>query len=152
MEKTILVKVNGEVEKTTVDNEVIRELKKQYSNPCFNCEKGYASKCPKIASDETKSIMDFDFITDGYQIVNKQGELDELIICQCNNYELDHERVKLNTLEAMRRIQRLKESIKILYFDAIDPEEADRVQEDLFRRGQLIEYDTINNRNKVLKK
>ena len=98
-----------------------------------------------------KNISDFDFI-DGYQIVNKHRELDEIIISMCANYEVDHERVKPTTFEELERIRRLKESIKILYFAAIDPEEADRVQSDLFRRGQLIDYGSISDKDKVLKK
>lgn len=152
MIKTVFKKVNGKITREFIDEEDIKALRREHANPCSRCEFGYASRCPKIEGDPEYSIVDYNFITDGYQIYDGCNQTSELIIANCVNYQKDHPRKKPQTLDEILKLRHLQESIKILYFDAIDIEEANRIQNDLRNRGQLIDYETINDRNKVLKK
>ena len=140
MEKIILKKENGEVRIVEANTELIHSIKVGYTNPCVECKKGNAIDCPKMADGMKKNIEKYDFITDGYQINSFDGELENLVVCNCSNYEEEEERPKAKTKEEILRLKKLKENIKIMYFNACDIDEADRIQSDLMRRGLLAEY------------
>ena len=135
MRNIIIKKENGEV--SIVDkNDVkkVNEIIKNSTNPCSECIYGYASKCPKICDNVKKNIGEYDYITDGYQKYDKNGELKNFLIQKCNNFEKQTINRKNKTKEELMELKRLKESIKILYFDGIDIREADRIQYDTQKR------------------
>ena len=136
MKSIIFKKENGEVRIINANEELLHFIKSEATNPCINCEKGYVTKCQKMA-DEHKNISKYDFITDGYQINREDGELENFVVCNCTNFENDHERVKPKTKEQLIDLNRLKESIKILYFGGVDIDEANQIQRDLVNRGFL---------------
>ena len=97
MKSIVYKKENGEVRVINADLELIKSLNSDYNNPCFTCNNGYATKCPKMADRANKDIARYDFITDGYQVNNAEGELQNLVVCSCKNYEEDYPRVKATT-------------------------------------------------------
>ena len=140
MKSIVIKKENGIVTVINANEQLIKNIKVGYTNTCVECKKGNSKDCPKVAAINDKHIEKYDFITDGYQINDGEGNLENLVVYKCSNYEKQVIK-KPQTKEELQKLKRLKESIKILYFDASDIEEADRIQEDLTRRGQLFEYD-----------
>lgn len=140
MERIIIKKENGEVRLVNANEELLHSIKVGYTNPCIECKKGNVIDCKKVADGEKKHIEKYDFITDGYQINDSNGQLENLVVYKCSNYEKQEAKPKPTTKEELQELKRLKESIKILYFNAEDIDEANRIQSDLTRRGQLVEY------------
>ena len=132
MEKTILKKEDGKVRLVT--NLDLKTIKEMPRINCSLCKNGYANKCPKVADIGNKDITKYNFITDGYQINDENGDWEDLIVTECSNYDRDS-----RTQDPVRR-EYLCDSLKILVFDGIDVKEATRTQRDLFNRGQLTAY------------
>ena len=111
---------------------------------CFDCQNARACECEKIADENYKGINEYSFITDGYQIYDKNGNLKSFVVSKCNNYKEDEPRKRPTTKEELDQLRYLKESIKILYFNAENIAEANRIQTDLFNRRQLVDYDAYS--------
>ena len=140
MNYSILKKENGEVRLINIDYEELEKIKSLHVNPCATCDNAYTTKCEKIGDTSKKSIRDYDYITDGYQI-NKNGEVDNLIIFNCQNYVEDKPRKSNRCADEIKRLNELKASIKILYFDAGSIEEADEIQYNSVMNGTLTPVD-----------
>ena len=151
MKNIVFKKENGEVRIINADDELLHFIRTEVTNPCINCERGYVTKCQKMA-DEHKNISNYDFITDGYQINKENGELESLVICNCTNFENDHKRLKAKTKEQLDELKRLRESIKILYFGGVDIEEANQIQSDLINRGFLSDVENSVAHHEFMKK
>lgn len=148
MKSIVIKKENGESMIINANEEMIHSIKVGYTNPCIECKKGNPIDCPKIAARANKHIENYDFITDGYQINNSDGELENLVVYKCSNFEKQEAKPRPQTKEELQRLKQLKESLKILYFSAYDIEEADRKQAYLMKRGILTEYNPSAKRNK----
>lgn len=118
---------------------------------CFNCQNASSSLCPKV-KDRIKSRIDsYDFITEGCQEIKANGEIKNFIVTKCDNYKKDESRSI--PAEKLERLKNLKESIKILYFDGEDINEANRLQYQEYKNGNLLMSEVaIHNMNKRLKK
>ncbi len=139
MKNILIKKVNGEIEEinleTTPDGK--KEVKGKIDHLCSKCDNCYAAKCLKVFDEVKQLISEYDFITDGLQLYDKNGEMKYFYVTECDDYIEDRKRHKPSTPEEIERLRRIKESIKIAYFDAENIEEADQTQLDLFRRKQL---------------
>ena len=51
-----------------------------------NCVNATCDNCPKIRDIKKKNIEKYDFITDGYQIYDKKGELQIFTVTNCKKY------------------------------------------------------------------
>ena len=115
MEEMILKKENGQ---TTIINPTKEELKK-IKGSCHMCSQSCinacANKCSKIADIKKKSINDYDYITDGYQIYDENDDTEALIVSKCSNYEKEIRSKK--TAEQIKRLKELKESLYIYFYD-----------------------------------
>lgn len=140
MERVIIKKENGEVRIIDANINLIHSIKVDYTNPCIECKKGNTIDCPKVADGDNKSIEKYAFITDGYQINSSDGKLENLVVHKCSNYEKQETKPKAKTKEEIQKLKALKESLKMMYFDAYDIDEANRKQEYLMSRGLLVEY------------
>ena len=80
---------------------------KKFKHLCFSCANAYANKCIKIADLYDKDLCRYNFVTDGYQIVDNSvnrtfvsDDMEEsfspknkkLIITKCNNFIRDKKR------------------------------------------------------------
>lgn len=134
MKKKIIIKANGEIVQENIINKgeinSVYGLNQYKSNICGECSNCSASKCIKVEDDSIdKDIRKYDFITDGFQINDRnEGTLDNLVVEKCNNFEKDLPRKKAQTMKEIVELNRLKESIKMLYYDAGDLDEADNIQ------------------------
>lgn len=124
---------------------------KNQKNLCFNCQNATATLCPKV-KDRIKSRIDsYDFITEGIQEIKENGEMKTFIVSKCDNYKQDE--VRSTPTERLEKLKKLKESIKILYFGGEDIEEANRLQYQEYKHGNLIMNGVaLHNMNKRLKK
>ncbi len=134
MKRTILKKENGIVRIVDTNVEAVEQFIKETSNPCFECKYGYANKCPKISDEFKKNILEYDYITDGYQVYNENCDVESLVITNCTKFEKEPVRIKAKTKQEITELKALKESLKILYFGGIDIHEANTIQRDIKRR------------------
>ena len=139
MKNALLKKVNGEVEiinlETTPDGK--KEVKGKIDHLCSKCDNCYAAKCLKVFDEVKQLISEYDFITDGLQLYDSNGEMKFFYVTECDDYKEDRKRHSPSTKEEIENLKRIRESIKIAYFNAETIEEADQTQFDLFRRKQL---------------
>ena len=104
-----------------------------------NCKNARTDCCEKIEDLPKRTIDNYDFIIDGYQIIDGSGEIDTFVVSKCSNYELQHQK-KLNVQER-RKLKELKANIFMEYFDAESIEEATEIRDYLIKTGQLIVKD-----------
>jgi len=100
-----------------------------------HCVNASVLQCPKIADQVKQKIGEYDFITDGYQIFDANGKVDQFIVTGCDNYVKAEPKVL--TSEEKKRLKIAKESLRMAYFDASSLEEAYLIQADLEARGQI---------------
>lgn len=124
---------------------------KNQKHLCFSCQNATSTLCPKV-KDRIKSRIDsYDYITEGIQEIKENGEIKKFIVSKCDNYKKDE--VRSTPTERLEKLKKLKESIKILYFDGEDIEEANRLQYQEYKNGNLLMNSVaIHNMNKRLKK
>lgn len=113
--------------------DIINDKKQRHL--CFNCQNANPNCCAKVKNRIKLKIEDYPFIKKGYQEINEKGEINRFVVSQCDNYEEDKKR---NTsIERTKKLKDLKKSLKILYFDGESYEESNKIQYDLFIRGNL---------------
>ena len=156
MRNKFIVKADGQVLIKDVNaDELLKDedFKKYFpchGHLCSNCDRCYADKCSKVFDIAKKSIGKYDYISNGAQVFNNIGESVFFYVRECDNYLVDKKRHKPTTKEELENLKRMKESIKIAYFDAENIDEADQTQEDLFERKLLVKrsYDSTCRRTK----
>lgn len=99
------------------------------------CKNAHPLQCKKITDRIKSRISEYEFITDGYQEIDKAGNIDKFIVSGCKNYEKESE--KILTIEQKERAKKAKEALMLHYFDAETIEEAWVIQHDLLVRGEL---------------
>ena len=136
MKNVILKKENGVVTTMEATKEQLSDIRKigKKDDPrihlCWeNCANAIAGACEKVTEREKKNIADYDFITDGYQIIDEKGEIDAFLVTKCNNYVKVEQNKK--TKEEIERLKKLKESLRTEYFDTETVEEAYLLQNEL---------------------
>ena len=134
----ILKKENGVVKEVEATKENIKDIRQigKKDDPrihlCWeNCANALAGKCEKVTEREKHSISDYDFITDGIQLFDDNGELDTFIVTKCNNYVKTNQKKK--NQEEIQRLKRLREGLRTSYFDTETVEEAYLLQDELLR-------------------
>ena len=134
MKNVMFIKENGVISKVRYNEEAIKEIRENNSGKCFTCKHAYASECPKVQDRGIKRISKYDFIEDCVYSFNEKGEQD-LFVIKCNEFIKDEPRKRTTTKEEIMRLKHLKESIKILFYDGEDIEEANRIQNDIANRN-----------------
>ena len=134
MKNVMFIKENGVVTKVAYNEETINKARENNSGKCFECKYAYASECPKVQDRGIKKISKYDFIEDCIYSFNEKGEQD-LYISKCNKFEKDEQRKRATTREEIERLKYLKESIKILFYDCENIEEANRKQREIAIRN-----------------
>lgn len=143
MKNALIRKVDGKIEIQNIQDGIIsgneQDSKLQSAKHlCSKCDNCYADKCLKVFDEEKRILDEYDFIESGVQVYDENGNMHLFYVTKCNNFIKDAERKKFTTQEELENLKRLKESIKILYFDAESIEEADQTHLDLLRRRQLV--------------
>ena len=137
MEKRIIKKVNGVVEEMSFDLDEMDNSAYKNEHLCWNhCENAIAGKCDKITDRRKKKIDRYDFITDGKQVVGPNNELIEFTVSGCKNYK--EEPVKKMSVAEASRLRKLKESLLIGFYDAIDLAEARKVRDEIRRKNNQL--------------
>ena len=137
MANKVAVKTNGEVTTKKVTKQLKEDLKtKNFNHLCGkDCACAYANVCPKIAHLPKKDISEYEFISDGMQVYDSEGYMSDFIVSGCSNYKYKDpfENKKMD----LRDLKRIRESLKIYYFDAESIEEAEKIEYELAKRGAL---------------
>ena len=76
-----------------------------------NCKNARADSCPKIENIVKKNIEEYGFITDGYQIYDENGNVDQFIVTGCEKYTKEPPR-KLD----FRKVVKLKKDLIVNYY------------------------------------
>ena len=137
MEEIIIIKKNGIVDVVDPNSETIEDFKtKKAVHMCWhNCSNAFTTKCPKIQDEIKKMINEYDFITDGFQIINSKGQIDRFVVTKCLNYI--KEKPKTYTVAEKERLNNIKKGLRMAYFDASTLEEAYLIQHQLEQRGDI---------------
>ena len=137
--KNVVFKENGRIIRVLpLTDELSDELSENSAHLCWDCSNAYANKCRKVSNADKKPIDEYDFITDGYQVVSKNGKVDSFIVTACKNFEKDAERKY--TQEDRKKFTELRKGIKALYFEAETIEEADEIEARMLENKQLVKY------------
>lgn len=140
--KNIIIKIdNGEVsykktESASADRKFVESVS-QNKHLCGDCDNCSPAKCLKIFDEVKRVINDYEFVTHGYQIYDKNGIMEKLYISKCKDFIPSKVRRGAKTGEELRKLKRMKDNLKIMYFDAENIEEANQTQYDLLNRGQI---------------
>ena len=101
-----------------------------------NCKNASPNRCEKVRDYVKRSINDYDFIIDGYQILDNNGDVDTFVVSGCSNYE-EQKPKKLSNSDGLR-IRELKENIFMEYFDAETLEEARNIRNHMIKTNQIV--------------
>lgn len=109
MNNVVLKKVEGNTE--LIDNSVllaqeINHLKAVHK--CWeNCKYAYANQCEKIFDQYKRTIDEYEFITDGWQIYDAEGMLDTFIITGCSQYKTgDSNKINFSDRDLLEKVYR----------------------------------------------
>ena len=99
MATEIIIKENGEIKLSSNVLDFMRHSDKD--TLCWNCAKGYPSKCPKIADIEKQPIEEYPFITNGYQVY-KDGKTAKFAVFECTDFKSAKSGQPMSTSERFR--------------------------------------------------
>lgn len=149
----LIYKKNGATNISTISSEDFDAIIDCYEQPaiklnylsegnhlCGNCVCGHPDKCSKIADRTKKVLSGYEFIKDGYQVVDKtkdrngltRNDLVKFVVTKCDNYA--YEEAKEISLE---KLKMLKQELKKAYFGTETYDEAQVLQYDLEKRGNI---------------
>ena len=101
-----------------------------------NCKNASPSHCEKVRDYVKRNINDYDFIIDGYQILDNNGDVDTFVVSECSNYE-EQKPKKISSSDELR-MRELKENIFMEYFDAETLEEARNIRNHMIKTNQIV--------------
>ena len=134
MENNYFVKRAGVI---SIDHVEPAYDKSKCKNPhlCAKCHNAEPNMCSKIADEHKKDLIDYDFITEGYQTFDESGESDVLVVEKCKNFVPMKNYGKPK--KQLAAYKKLKGQLACGYFDVATPDEAYLLQVELFERGHL---------------
>lgn len=144
----IYEKSSGNIIETDYSSLRKNTLDRSHSHLCFDCENCSPAKCLKVFDVKKRNISNYDFISDGYQIIDKNGEIDSFVVSNCNNFKLE-KRQEL-TIEKKVELKQKRREFVMAYFGASDMDEALEIREELEKSGNLRPY--VLYKRKELKK
>lgn len=131
---TILIKKNG----ITNEFEKTKELKMNLSNDgrkhvCWqSCPYEKTRTCPKVKDEKKANIYDYDFITDGYQIFDKEGNLSIFVVTDCERALRD----EIKPIKKKKNSLLLARELLLSYYGINNVEELDNFND----LGEIKEY------------
>lgn len=101
---------------------------------CFSCRFASTDKCDKIFDpwDRKKNINEYDFIIDGYQTYI-DDKMEKFTVTKCANFKPDEPNKRISGIKATQ----IRKNLKMFYFDAETIEEANDIEKQLVKKGQL---------------
>ena len=151
MKNIIIKKEHGFVSYRQMDmdnnenTEFVKNIKK-YKHLCGDCDNCSPLKCAKVFDIKKEVIKNYDFITDGYQVYDENGEVKTIYVANCEQFVQNKARKKAKTSTELEELKRMKENLKMMYFDTESFDEAEDVQYDLLKRGQIYIYSSKERR------
>ena len=139
---TIYQKTNGITEQIDYTRERKNIVESNNKHLCWDCLNGSPSKCKKIYDVRKKNINDYDFIINGYQIVDNNNGLDSFIVSECKNFVLEEK--KELTIQRKAELKQIRRELIMAYFGANDMEEAAEIRDDMIKTGNLRSFDIYN--------
>ncbi len=91
--KTIIKKENGVVVPEEATEEKLQEIRKS-DTLCFDCSN--LENCKKVADQEKKSIDKYDFISDGSQVIDEEGNIENFVITNCRDFVKEEKKTGIN--------------------------------------------------------
>lgn len=128
MENIVLKKKDGKVEVMNLTPSISKKLNNGEVHLCWGschetfCKHACSSECSKVADKRKRTLEQYPFITDGFQIMDEDGRVEQFVVTGCSKYEPAGE--KELTREEKQRINSAKRGLKTLYFEAADVDEA----------------------------
>lgn len=155
MEKIVLVKKDGKLEVMNMNDSIQDALDGVHLcwGDCPNnfCKNADINNCPKVNDRKKKTMDKYDFITEGVQVLDDKGDIDQFVVKSCEKYEPVGE--KKITKEQRKSAREAKAGIMTYYFDAETLEEAQIKQYMQMIRGELrnVEGKTLDHATMITK-
>lgn len=127
--KVMLEKENGVTKVLELDKEKLDNLKTYGEHLCWDCAN--ALNCSKVMDRQKKTIDKYDFIDDGLQSLDENGNVDFFFVEDCNDFVRDKEKKQTNMDELKAR-----RTLKNLYFGTEHTTEANKIMEELIERDK----------------
>ncbi len=137
MRNGVMIKKDGVVTVKNIRPEAIEIASsrcKCVKHICGTCANLDPKKCKKVFDREEQDIREYDFIKNGIEVFNDKGTIVNFIVNKCDCYKPEITREKPKTKEELQRINRLKASIKVGYYDADSIEDANRIERENMER------------------
>lgn len=140
--KTIIKKENDKVKIEKATEEEILKIR-EASTLCFDCEN--LSNCEKVDDKIKKTIDKYDFISDGAQVIDKDGNMESFLVSNCKDFV--REAYKDNSGP---KVIEKRRNLKMNFFGVETIEEANRLAEELAKKNAKMaeEYEEENNKGK----
>lgn len=117
MENYILEKKDGIVTKKGYCKEKSSKDSKEKHLCSMACKNAYANKCEKVFDIRKRKIGKYGFITDGYQVLNEDGDVEKFIVYSCDNYVKLATKSKNSQAEINAKIRK-REELRMAYYGA----------------------------------
>ena len=136
VEKILIRKENDEVSVSQITERADLGVQAGVTHLCWDCANGCPANCNKVKDIKKKNIEAYPFITSGYQVFNTNGNMDRMIVTECKDYQ--YIKAEQKTPQEQAKISDARKKLRLLYFGAQTLSQANRIQNDLLDRGQLI--------------
>lgn len=144
---TIYQKANGITKQMDYTKERHNIIQINNKHLCWDCLNGSPSKCKKVYDITKLNINAYDFIINGYQIVDNNNCLDSFIVSKCKNFVLE-EKQELS-IQRKAELKQIRRELVMAYFGANDMDEAEEIREDMIKMGNLRQYSIYSNKEKI---
>lgn len=125
MEKRILVKENGITNEISFSKKEVEIIKSDRTHLCGTCTYCTPLDCKKVKDAKKQTIDKYDFITEGKEYINENGEVENLVVNECNNYQHYLPRSKKSIAESNKS----KRFLKMMFYNAQDIQDANNTQQ-----------------------
>lgn len=125
MKERILVKENGNTKEITFSKREVERIKSDRTHLCRSCTYCTPLDCKKVKDTKKQTIDKYNFIIDGKEYINELGEVENLVVNECDNYQNYLPRNKKSIVEANKS----KRLLKLIFYNAQDIQDANNTQQ-----------------------
>ena len=112
------------------------------SHLCFDCKNGCPSRCEKVKDIVKKPINEYDFIIDGVQTLDENGDVDRFAVFKCENFKRAPYKAPKLTSEESAHISKVKLQMLTCFFDTDSAAHANEKQYYLYMNDLIDMNDT----------
>lgn len=113
-----------------------------------NCVNASVKKCERMRDGMLGNLCNYEFITDGYQVINDSGLCEKMIVTGCQRYEQSKPREVTSIAARKKGI----DAMYIHFFDTETVQEAQELKHYLNETGKLVDVCTYHQNHAKVRK